>query len=372
MSSRCSSSSARRSATSGPGGKILNVASTAGITSRPGWLAYASSKAAVVSLSATLADELAGSGHQDLQHLARPDGHRAAPQAGAGGGPDDDHAAGPGGRRHRPADERRRGHPGRPEHHRPHAGLAGGCAALEYRLASVLLRLVRPVRSRARRSSPTSVVLATARVTTLDGNLLHLHRSMTARHPELAVRPPARAVQLRPARQAAPTSSGSSAGCTTSRPRACSSSTTPTCRSMSRRIGGDDGRPGLARGGGAQTVRAGHDGADRGAGADVPPSLLRRGRRRWGVGARAVCGRAPDADRAGHRPGRRRGPTCSSTTRRWRRRASGCWRRIPSSPGGGWSSTPRRSVAAASASGRPPGSTPRRCGRPCLPATRWS
>lgn len=42
--------------------KVLNVASTAGITSRPGWLAYASSKAAVVSLSATLADELAGSG----------------------------------------------------------------------------------------------------------------------------------------------------------------------------------------------------------------------------------------------------------------------------------------------------------------------
>ena len=42
--------------------KILNVASTAGITYRPGWLAYASSKAAVVSLSATLADELAGSG----------------------------------------------------------------------------------------------------------------------------------------------------------------------------------------------------------------------------------------------------------------------------------------------------------------------
>ena len=42
--------------------KILNVASTAGITSRPGWLAYASSKAAVMSMSATLADELAGSG----------------------------------------------------------------------------------------------------------------------------------------------------------------------------------------------------------------------------------------------------------------------------------------------------------------------
>jgi 3-oxoacyl-[acyl-carrier protein] reductase len=42
--------------------KILNVASTAATTSRPGWLAYASSKAAVVSLSATLSDELAGSG----------------------------------------------------------------------------------------------------------------------------------------------------------------------------------------------------------------------------------------------------------------------------------------------------------------------
>ncbi len=39
--------------------KILNVASTAGTTSRPGWLAYASSKAAVISLSNTLADELA-------------------------------------------------------------------------------------------------------------------------------------------------------------------------------------------------------------------------------------------------------------------------------------------------------------------------
>ncbi|MBN2405285.1 MAG: SDR family oxidoreductase [Coriobacteriia bacterium] len=39
--------------------KVLNVASTAGVTSRPGWLSYASSKAAVVSISNTLADELA-------------------------------------------------------------------------------------------------------------------------------------------------------------------------------------------------------------------------------------------------------------------------------------------------------------------------
>ena len=41
------------------GAKILNVASTAGITPRPGWLSYASSKAAVVSMSQTLAEELA-------------------------------------------------------------------------------------------------------------------------------------------------------------------------------------------------------------------------------------------------------------------------------------------------------------------------
>lgn len=39
--------------------KILNVASTAGITPRPGWLSYASSKAAVVSINSTLSQELA-------------------------------------------------------------------------------------------------------------------------------------------------------------------------------------------------------------------------------------------------------------------------------------------------------------------------
>lgn len=39
--------------------KIVNVASTAGVTPRPGWLAYASSKAAVVAISDTLAQELA-------------------------------------------------------------------------------------------------------------------------------------------------------------------------------------------------------------------------------------------------------------------------------------------------------------------------
>ena len=41
------------------GGKILNVASTAGMTPRAGWLSYASSKAAVISMSQTLTAELA-------------------------------------------------------------------------------------------------------------------------------------------------------------------------------------------------------------------------------------------------------------------------------------------------------------------------
>ena len=68
--------------------KVLNMASTAGITSRPGWVAYAASKAAVVSLSQTLADELAGHGHQGLQHLARADGHGAAAHPRPGRGPE--------------------------------------------------------------------------------------------------------------------------------------------------------------------------------------------------------------------------------------------------------------------------------------------
>src|SRR3954464_11515741 len=57
---------------------------------------------------------------------------------------------------------------------------------LEYRLASAFLRLVGLVAA----FLPVHldrVVLATARVTTLDGNLLQIHRALTARHPELDV-----------------------------------------------------------------------------------------------------------------------------------------------------------------------------------------
>lgn len=39
--------------------KIINIASTAAITPRPGWLSYASSKAAILSMSQTLSEELA-------------------------------------------------------------------------------------------------------------------------------------------------------------------------------------------------------------------------------------------------------------------------------------------------------------------------
>jgi len=41
------------------GGRILNVASTAGMTPRPGWLSYASSKSSVIAMSKTLTAELA-------------------------------------------------------------------------------------------------------------------------------------------------------------------------------------------------------------------------------------------------------------------------------------------------------------------------
>lgn len=44
------------------GGKILNVASTAGSSARPGWLSYASSKAALINMSDTLSAELSDYG----------------------------------------------------------------------------------------------------------------------------------------------------------------------------------------------------------------------------------------------------------------------------------------------------------------------
>lgn len=40
------------------GGKIINIASTAGLTARPGWSAYAASKAGVINFSLAMAEEL--------------------------------------------------------------------------------------------------------------------------------------------------------------------------------------------------------------------------------------------------------------------------------------------------------------------------
>lgn len=40
------------------GGKIINIASTAGVTPRPGWSAYAASKSGVINFSTTIAEEL--------------------------------------------------------------------------------------------------------------------------------------------------------------------------------------------------------------------------------------------------------------------------------------------------------------------------
>ena len=40
------------------GGKVVNIASTAGLSARPGWSAYAASKAGVVNFSLTMAEEL--------------------------------------------------------------------------------------------------------------------------------------------------------------------------------------------------------------------------------------------------------------------------------------------------------------------------
>ena len=55
---------------------------------------------------------------------------------------------------------------------------------LEYLLAGALLRIAQFFFSRLK-VRRNRVVLATARVSTLDGNLLHIHRAMLERHPEL-------------------------------------------------------------------------------------------------------------------------------------------------------------------------------------------
>ena len=212
-------------------------------------------------------------------------------------------------------DERRRDDARRPEHHRPRCGPSRR----------------EPARVPARERPPPArsalllaacairrdrVVLATARVPVLDGNLLHLHARDPAPRPDLEVVAPARAVQLRPGRQARLPRAASCAGMYYLQTRGCSSSTTRTCRSTSRRI-----EPATTvvqvwhAAGRAQALRAGHAHAAGRAGADVPAPLLRRGRRAAASGARdrmrPPCGRRS----SGSCRSARRGPTSSSTRR---------------------------------------------------------
>ena len=103
--------------------KIVNIASTAGITARPGWVAYAASKAAVVSLSQTLSEELAGTGVKIYTISPGQDRDGASAEARTRGGPEHDHATRCGGGCHRDARRRGGANARRPEHHRPPAGL---------------------------------------------------------------------------------------------------------------------------------------------------------------------------------------------------------------------------------------------------------
>ena len=137
---------------------------------------------------------------------------------------------------------------------------------------------------------------------------------------------------------------------------------------------GDDGRPGLARGRRAQAVRAS---TRRRPLAEPERTFLHRYydavvvAGEWHAGA--VRGRAPDAGRAGPARSARRGPTSSSTRRRW---PAARERLVAAHPGARRpdgrplrADVPR---SRASASARRPGSTPSGSARRCRPITRSS
>ena len=134
----------------------------------------------------------------------------------------------------------------------------------------------------------------------------------------------------------------------------------------------DDGRPGVARGGRAQALRARPGHAAGRAGTDVPASLLRF---RSSSAANGRDGRMPRPSgprSSGSSRSARHARTSSSTPTRWPPRATGCWPVIRRWPAAASSSTHRRSAVEVSASGRRPGSTRSPSGRHCRPATRWS
>ena len=191
-------------------------------------------------------------------------------------------------------------------------------------------------------------------------------------HPELDYVRPRSSRTATAWRASWPTWSGSCAACTTCRPRACSSSTTRTCRSTSLRIGPATTVVQVWHAAGA-LKRFGLDTAHAAgrAGADVPASLLRlRSSSAANGRARPVRRGPPDAGRAG--------PPARLATHGLLLRRRGAGRRAR--PGAG--RVTRRSPAAASSlyaptfrgrghrqAGGAPGSTRSPSGRRCRPTT---
>ena len=72
---------------------IVNIASTAGINGRSGWLTYSASKAAVINMSQVMREELSIYGTRVVVPLPRPHRDCSAQDPRTRRGSDDDHAA---------------------------------------------------------------------------------------------------------------------------------------------------------------------------------------------------------------------------------------------------------------------------------------
>ena len=354
-------------------GSLTVFASSSFTRGRPDYVAYSASKAAVVNLAQGLAEEWCDDGVRvnavspertdtPMRRRAFPeesrsgmlsteevaDGHPAADRL----GPDR-----PGLRHQAP-----RHAPDRPVGRAGAGGDGPPLNRLEYLLSSVVLRLlglafsILPIRRRR-------VVLATARVASLEGNLAHLYAAMRASQPDreyvLLLEPYSYGLlgkvaylgrlirgmyHLRTAGlfivdnaylpiHVAPHRSGTTVVQVWHAVGAL------------KRFGADTLRP-LAEP--ERTFLHRHYDYV------VTTSESR---------SRAVLGRAPDADRARPAPWGRRGRTSSSTSRRWRPRGPACWTRIRSWPGDGSSSTLRRSAGGDPPNGPAAGSMRSACAR---------
>ena len=224
--------------------KILNIASTAGITARPGWVAYAASKAAVVSLSADAVRGARRDGRQDLHDLARA-GRRPSSAASSPRRRTPARSCSPTRSRDVIAMLVRRGRAdaGRPEHHRPPADLTRAdprpMSRLEHALAALVLRVLGRLFDRCSRCAGGGSCSRRRALSHLEGNLAVPPRGDPPRcGRSCRVVHAAGAVQLRArrarSRYLAPARAWHVPACGR---RGCSSSTTPTCRSTSRPTG---------------------------------------------------------------------------------------------------------------------------------------